>query len=1162
MVISREYILSWLNKEANLTPKNVRRVVSNIKFLLKSNRTTRNLQKIMALVLILALVSVGLVPRPAQAASQPILVTFSGQVTDDEGKPAATRIRAFLIPKGTGEMLNEPFATGTSDSETGIYVLKDAHAYGSPEIIDIAGYIDTYDFAYIVDNVGVSGGVSEYQGYFTPNEVVKDFQITKHGTVAVHITDMDGNSAPSGVPMWFSYTRPFNNDDTAWPENAPPSDGVSPKQITDASGTISMKLDASWSYDGGSLGGFIYAFPAGYRTYGGAYQTGALRYDWTDMADVSAHANKTVEYSIKVKPLGQILTRLEDSITGQTVSGADVNYTSVDPGDTSNQYNINKYQENTEDGGSVYALGPVNIEVEDPDDPGNNHLGHYTQQQTVSPVPWGKVPVTMKLEPHEPGVISGKVYDNNNNPVAGATVELLWDEVFGEGGVGGGIYKTIQQITSGTDGSYQFTGVVPTPRYSYTLRASKILYSASWQGYVYVSSDEITTADDFVLSPASSTVSITPSTFPIGQTASVKAEVKDEAGNPVADGTEVVLTTSRGTLTSGTDTGTHIHVLVSGGLVTAQLSSDSEGPGVVSLNNGEAVTSFEATAPLDITVPTWSTESSLTASDVSSSSLTLTWSAATDNVGVTEYRIYRDGSVIATVAGDVSTYNVSGLTRGTAYTFKVDAGDAAGNRSTAVESTATTLAGEAHHGGGGSPGGSGGSGGLQPTGVLLACADVHSDAAALVQAPEGTAVIIPEGTLPVNADGTSSTLTVTISQANQTADPGTSNPKANLVAYDPQVTERSFGPDGTKFAAPVTLTIPFGKANIDPADLAHLAIFLWKDGRWIKVGGKVDPVQQTISVTVSYFSTYRVMADRTQVPERMGGLDRYETAVEIAKNYFSAGADTVVLVRGDSSADALSAVPLAKNLNAPLLLTPPDRLPQDVLTEIKALGAKTVIIVGGEGAVNPQVATEITDQGITVQRVAGVDRYTTAYQVAQRLGQLGKAVLVNGADEAYPDALSISSWAAYNGVPILYTDGMGILPAATAQALCEFKVKRTFLVGGTAILPQSLENTVANPERYGGIDRYVTNAQVLSRLQPNPAGVFVATGMDFADVLAGAAVAGQSGAWMVLAGSDLSQEQQDILKSAKAGVLTYHGFGGTGVLPDTTLSGIGDLLGQ
>jgi hypothetical protein len=78
----------------------------------------------------------------------------------------------------------------------------------------------------------------------------------------------------------------------------------------------------------------------------------------------------------------------------------------------------------------------------------------------------------------------------------------------------------------------------------------------------------------------------------------------------------------------------------------------------------------------------------------------------------------------------------------------------------------------------------------------------------------------------------------------------------------------------------------------------------------VKAGGVVDPVQKTVSVTVNHFSTYRIMADKTPVPERIAGTDRYDTAVQIAGNFFPDGADTVILVRGDLSADALTAVPL------------------------------------------------------------------------------------------------------------------------------------------------------------------------------------------------------------------------------------------------------------
>ncbi|NER13142.1 T9SS type A sorting domain-containing protein [Leptobacterium flavescens] len=69
----------------------------------------------------------------------------------------------------------------------------------------------------------------------------------------------------------------------------------------------------------------------------------------------------------------------------------------------------------------------------------------------------------------------------------------------------------------------------------------------------------------------------------------------------------------------------------------------------------------------------------LTASNITDTTIDLSWDAATDNVGVTEYDVYQGASVIATVTG--TTHQVTGLTAGTAYTFTVRAKDAAGNES-------------------------------------------------------------------------------------------------------------------------------------------------------------------------------------------------------------------------------------------------------------------------------------------------------------------------------------------------------------------------------------------------------------------------------------------------------------------------------------------------
>jgi hypothetical protein len=61
----------------------------------------------------------------------------------------------------------------------------------------------------------------------------------------------------------------------------------------------------------------------------------------------------------------------------------------------------------------------------------------------------------------------------------------------------------------------------------------------------------------------------------------------------------------------------------------------------------------------------------------SSSMINLNWSAITDNVGVTGYRVYRDGSELTTTTQ--TSYSDTGLTASTEYTYTVSAYDAAGN---------------------------------------------------------------------------------------------------------------------------------------------------------------------------------------------------------------------------------------------------------------------------------------------------------------------------------------------------------------------------------------------------------------------------------------------------------------------------------------------------
>ena len=92
-------------------------------------------------------------------------------------------------------------------------------------------------------------------------------------------------------------------------------------------------------------------------------------------------------------------------------------------------------------------------------------------------------------------------------------------------------------------------------------------------------------------------------------------------------------------------------------------------------------------AQADTTAPTAPTN--LSASNVEQTTLSLNWSASTDNVAVTEYDIYQGASLLGSTAN--TSVNITGLTAATTYTFSVRAKDEAGNVSSASNINVTTL---------------------------------------------------------------------------------------------------------------------------------------------------------------------------------------------------------------------------------------------------------------------------------------------------------------------------------------------------------------------------------------------------------------------------------------------------------------------------------------
>ncbi len=289
----------------------------------------------------------------------------------------------------------------------------------------------------------------------------------------------------------------------------------------------------------------------------------------------------------------------------------------------------------------------------------------------------------------------------------------------------------------------------------------------------------------------------------------------------------------------------------------------------------------------------------------------------------------------------------------------------------------------------------------------------------------------------------------------------------------------------------------------------------------------------------------------------VAGDDRIGTAIKASRIAYPDGLDpysstqSVVIATAFNWPDALGGSTLAGFCGGPLLLVGTNAVPETVMAEITRLGATSAYIVGGIGAVGPDVESALKAElgDANVVRVSGNDRYATANAIAAKIveltddpewmqprGQLWDeetstlgtiAFVATGGN--FPDALAASPIAAGQLVPI-FLAGPGGLSAATLAAMDDYGVTDVAILGGEGVVPASVESvlnakyTDSRVTRIGGANRYDTAVRIAEwatagagfSYPPTWSGVAIATGANFPDALAGGVLQGVRGSVMLL----------------------------------------------
>lgn len=196
----------------------------------------------------------------------------------------------------------------------------------------------------------------------------------------------------------------------------------------------------------------------------------------------------------------------------------------------------------------------------------------------------------------------------------------------------------------------------------------------------------------------------------------------------------------------------------------------------------------------------------------------------------------------------------------------------------------------------------------------------------------------------------------------------------------------------------------------------------------------------------------------------------------------------------------------------------------------------------------------ISVDGGVVDVISGKDREGTSIATSYEMypdgfqeGDSKTVIITTGYD--FPDALSVGPLASAYGAPILLAGPNGKLSDQVKVEISRLGAENAILVGGKGVVSEDVVVQLAelgmsanNVERLSGKSRFDTNIEIVNHLRDEVGfagtGVFLATGMTYADALSAASVAGDMGMPIVLTdGKTLTDEAKEILTGEQVFVL-------------------------
>ncbi|WP_330638691.1 cell wall-binding repeat-containing protein [Romboutsia hominis] len=278
----------------------------------------------------------------------------------------------------------------------------------------------------------------------------------------------------------------------------------------------------------------------------------------------------------------------------------------------------------------------------------------------------------------------------------------------------------------------------------------------------------------------------------------------------------------------------------------------------------------------------------------------------------------------------------------------------------------------------------------------------------------------------------------------------------------------------------------------------------------------------------------------------MGGENRFETSIEISKNFKIS--KEVIIVNSKSIPDMLCASILASQINSPILLTKYNKIDNKTIEEIKRLETEKVYIIGGKSVIHKNVENQLKENNLEIERINGKDRYETSVQIANKINSISnekcdEVIVVNG-QETLVDAISIAPVGGSKNTPIILSKRDNI---EHGYRWIEDKyIDKTYVIGGEDSICNEIFKKLPNPKRISGKDRYETNGEIIRKFYPDKLNKLYYCKGNSEDLVDGVLItplATKEQSPIVVLGESIDNTQKKVLKGKEIKELVQVGYG-------------------